>query len=236
LADGACGLVARQRIRAATPPWWTPATPSTRLSLNPSLLQDLMRFDAAARPGEGLEMLEVMAAAVRHSRALLLHVEHEHRVIPVTLFPTQRQVHAPLNLTQLLSLDLPALRVLHVEPARINAVDHAAELSPLGPLLWELRPAAARLLRATRTCRCPTCSLAPGLQAHRAGASCCDGAATAARNCCPMLEAPPHHACAATPLAACEKLRRPSRDRRVARLRPRTRASACSTACTCRPG
>jgi hypothetical protein len=112
---------------------------STRLSsLNPSLLQDLMRFDAAARPGEGLEMLEVMAAAVRHSRALLLHVEHEHRVIPVTLFPSQRQVHAPLNLTQLLSLDLPALRVLHVEPARINAVDHAAELSPLGPLLWEL--------------------------------------------------------------------------------------------------
>jgi hypothetical protein len=41
----------------------------------------------AARPGEGLEMLEVMAAAVRHGRALLLHVEHEHRVIPVTLFP-----------------------------------------------------------------------------------------------------------------------------------------------------
>jgi len=112
---------------------------STRLSsLNPSLLQDLMRFDANARPGEGLEMLEVLAAAVRHNRALLLHVEHEHRVIPVTLFPTQRQVHAPLSLAQLLAINLQDLRVLHVEPARINAADHAAELSPLGPLLWEL--------------------------------------------------------------------------------------------------
>lgn len=111
----------------------------TRLSsLNPSLLQDLMRFDASARPGEGLEMLEVLAAAVRHSRALLLHVEHEHRVIPVTLFPIERQVHAPLKLKQLLDLSLPDLRVLHVEPARINAVDHDKELSPLGPLLWEL--------------------------------------------------------------------------------------------------
>jgi hypothetical protein len=112
---------------------------STRLSsLNPSLLQDLMRFDADARPGEGLEMLEVMAAAVRHSRALLLHVEHEHRVIPVTLFPIQRQVHAPLNLAQLLALSLPDLRVLHVEPARTDAQGPAAEMLPLGPLLWEL--------------------------------------------------------------------------------------------------
>ena len=109
----------------------------TRLSsLNPSLLQDLMRFDASARPGEGLEMLEVLAAAVRHSRALLLHVEHEHRVIPVTLFPIERQVHAPLKLKQLLDLSLPDLRVLHVEPARINAADHDKELSPLGRVVW----------------------------------------------------------------------------------------------------
>ena len=51
-------------------------TGSTRLSaLNPSLLQDLMRFDAPVRPGDGTELIEIMAAAVRHSRALLLHLK-----------------------------------------------------------------------------------------------------------------------------------------------------------------
>jgi hypothetical protein len=56
----------------------------------------------------------------------------------VTLFPIQRQVHAPLNLAQLLALSLPDLRVLHVEPARTDAQGPAAEMLPLGPLLWEL--------------------------------------------------------------------------------------------------
>lgn len=139
---GSAGLLRVSEFRRrhdSGPPVVDTGAGSTRLSsLNPSLLQDLMRFDAAARPGAGLEMLEVMAAAVRHNRALLLHVEHEHRVIPVTLFPMLRQVHAPLNLAQLLALRLPDLRVLHVEPARVNAEEHAPELSPLGPLLWEL--------------------------------------------------------------------------------------------------
>ena len=50
---------------------------STRLSsLNPSLLQDLLRFDEPTRAGVGLELIEVMAAAVRHGRDLLLQVEY----------------------------------------------------------------------------------------------------------------------------------------------------------------
>ncbi len=112
---------------------------ATRLTaLNPSLLQDLMRFDGPMRPRDGLEVLEVLAAAVRHARALLLHLEHGHRVVPLTVFPAVRQVHCPLSLPQLLALRLPDLRVLHVEPAQMNEGDDPASMSPLGPLLWEL--------------------------------------------------------------------------------------------------
>ncbi len=97
-----------------------------------------MRFDEPGRVGEGLEVLEVMAAAVRHSRALLMHLQHDHRVMPLTVFPAERLVHAPLDLPQLLALRLPDLRVLHVEPARLEPAEAHARLLPLGPLLWEL--------------------------------------------------------------------------------------------------
>ena len=112
---------------------------STRLtSLNPSVLSDLLRFDTAAGPGAGLDALEVLAAAVRHARALLLHVQHDYRVLPLTVFPTQRLVHSPLHLPRLLELRLPDLRVLHVEPAQLRPEDEPASLVPLGPVLWEL--------------------------------------------------------------------------------------------------
>lgn len=112
---------------------------STRLSaLNPSLLQDLLRFDEPGRGRVGLEIIEVLAAAVRHGRALLLHVEHDLRVLPLTVFPVERQIHAPLSLDRLLALPLHQLPVLHVEPARLVPTDEPDALSPLGLLLWEL--------------------------------------------------------------------------------------------------
>ncbi|MBX3638850.1 MAG: hypothetical protein KF683_26035 [Rubrivivax sp.] len=130
---------------------------ATRMSaLNPSLLQDLMRFDGSARAGEGIEVLEVMAAAVRHARPLLLQLQHEYRVIPLTLFPADRQVHCPLPVPQLLALRLTELRVLHVEPARLKPPGArgdvpegvSAEYGPLGPVLWEtaLRGSRGELL------------------------------------------------------------------------------------------
>jgi hypothetical protein len=106
-------------------------------SLNPSLMQDLLRFDGGT-PGEGMEVIEVLAAAVRHARPLLLHLQHEHRVIPLTVFPVDRLVQAPLDLPQLLALRLPDLHVLGVQPARTRADTAPPTLSPLGPLLWEL--------------------------------------------------------------------------------------------------
>lgn len=114
---------------------------ATRLAaLNPSLMQDLLRFEPGQRPGSGLdtvELLGVMAAALRHDRALLIHLQLDYRVIPVTVRPSERQLLSPLSLAQLLDLRLPDLRVLRVEPAPASPSPglHAARLSPL---LWEL--------------------------------------------------------------------------------------------------
>jgi hypothetical protein len=120
---------------------------ATRLSsLNPSLVQDLMRFERD--PSESLDVLEVLAASLRHARPLLLHVQLERRVIPLTVWPADRQVLGPMRLAQLLALPLPDLRVLRVEPAPEHAnpgesseppLDEPPQwVIPIGPLLWEL--------------------------------------------------------------------------------------------------
>ena len=127
---------------------------STRLSsLNPSLLVDLQRFARAESAGSAdgaLEVLEVLAAAVRHARPLRVHLQHEYRVVPLTVFPNEHQMHCPVALATLLQWRLTELRVLHVEPARIAAHDparpgpEAHHHAPLGPLLWELALRGAR--------------------------------------------------------------------------------------------
>jgi hypothetical protein len=119
--------------------------PSGRISsLSPSLLQDLKRFEQ--QRGDTLEVLEVVAAAVRHARALLLHLQDDDRVVPLTLFPVQRLVHCPLPIDGFLAGPLDRLQVLQVEPAVLRPpgdVDAALVgqldcYAPLGPLLWEL--------------------------------------------------------------------------------------------------
>lgn len=121
-------------------------------SLNPSLAADLMRFEQVRKPGVGLEVLEVMAACVRHSRSLLMQLQEAERVVPLTVFPYERLVHCPLRLETLLAGRLTDLQVLQVEPAVLRPPGHP-ELSlvgdpdcyaPLGPLLWELALRGAR--------------------------------------------------------------------------------------------
>ena len=57
----------------------------TRLSsLNPSLLQDLLRFE---QDGRHTELLEVLAACVRHARSLAVYMQCGVRVVPLTVFP-----------------------------------------------------------------------------------------------------------------------------------------------------
>jgi hypothetical protein len=133
-----------------------PSALNTRLSsLNPSLLEDLLRFDHPDRPGARLEPLEVLAAAVRHGRRLRLHMQHDDLVVPVTVFPNERLVHCPLPMAQLMAMRLADMEVLHVQPAPIGApgdsgtgtpmtLEQAAYYSALGPLMWELALRGAR--------------------------------------------------------------------------------------------
>lgn len=117
---------------------------ATRLSaLDRSLLMDLQRFDGAARSQGGLEVLEVVAATLRHGRTLRLMLQHDERVLPLTVMPIERLVHAPLALPQWAHLRWSALKVLQVEPTPAGQPD-PAQLAPLGTVLWALALHGAR--------------------------------------------------------------------------------------------
>lgn len=121
-----------------------PAQTTRTSQLGPSLLQDLVRFE---REGHKGELLEVLAACVRHGRSLLVHLQIDDRMLPLSVFPSERVVHMPLAMERFLELPLGDLRVINFEPpsmrppgerrAGVPAVDPMS-FWPLGPLLWEL--------------------------------------------------------------------------------------------------
>ena len=107
-------------------------------TLDRSLLLDLQRFEAQANSPR-LEVLEVVAAAVRHARPLRLLLQHEDIVLPLTVMPVERLVHAPLPLAQWGLLRWHALKVLQVEPAAASGeLTNESHLAPLGVVLWAL--------------------------------------------------------------------------------------------------
>lgn len=119
--------------------------PSCLSSLSPSLMLDLQRFE---RGGRQTELLEVIAATVRHGKSLAIHLGFDGRVLPLTIFPQQRLAHCPLPPAQWLQQRLDGLVVLHVEPAVRRAPDAQApaddrddgwtHFTPLGALTWQL--------------------------------------------------------------------------------------------------
>ena len=116
---------------------------STRLSsLNPSLMADLMRFEHG---GRGADVLEVLAACVRHGRALTIHLQCADKVLPLTVFPRERLVHCPVDPQTILAGQPAELPVLQVEVALLRPpgggeAQEAGEphllYHPLAPLLW----------------------------------------------------------------------------------------------------
>lgn len=124
--------------------------PSTRLSsLSPSLTLDLMRFE---QHGRSADLLEVLAAAVRHSRSLMVHLQCGDKVVPLTLFPREHVAHCPLDLVRMLEAGAMPLTVLQVEPAVLRApgdreaalVGEAHLYGPLSALLWAMAMHGAR--------------------------------------------------------------------------------------------
>lgn len=127
------------------------APPTALTSLSPSLMQDLLRFDALAGPQR--ELLEVLAACVRHTQPLAITLGAPARsLLVVSVFPLDRQVHGPVPLADLLADNLAALRVIEVQPARWRApgstdaqrIDRPECYTPLGPLLWAVALRGAR--------------------------------------------------------------------------------------------
>ncbi len=127
--------------------------PGARASLSPSLLADLSRFEQG---GHASEALEVLAACVRHSQQVVIHLQMGDMVVPLTVFALERLVHCPISLDALLKQRPTELRVLHVEPAVLRPpgdndtalIGEDQHYHPLRPVLWEfaLRGSRASLL------------------------------------------------------------------------------------------
>jgi hypothetical protein len=148
----------RRKAQAGGEPAFSSTLQST---LEPSLLQDLQRFEEPGNSEQGLEVLEVVAAAVRHGRPLRVMLDHRGVVLPMTVMPVQQLVHAPLPLSQWGLLRWATLKVLQVEAAddlalllqgrtsqgaatAAPAISPDAPLAPLSSVLWALALQGAR--------------------------------------------------------------------------------------------
>lgn len=124
--------------------------PSSGVSaLSPSLQADLVRF---SQEGTGSETLEVLAACLRHSKSVTIHLECGAKVVPLTVFPRERLLHSPVDLEDLVARHLTLLRVMHIEPAMLRPPDdperslvgEAHLYHGLAPMLWELAMRGSR--------------------------------------------------------------------------------------------
>lgn len=108
-----------------------------------TLLADLRRLDA---DGASDDVLEVVAACMRHHEPALLCLQCEGLVWPVTLFPTQMVYHAPRDLVQATPAGVARMTLLSTEPPGVRPPGHwmhervvqADQYHPLAPLLWSL--------------------------------------------------------------------------------------------------
>ena len=108
-----------------------------------TLLADLRRLDRAAT---GADLLEVVAACMRHHEPALLLLQYEQLVWPVTLFPGQMLYHSPRDLAQVPRSSLATLKLLDTEPPGVRPPGHwmherialSRHYRPLSPLLWSL--------------------------------------------------------------------------------------------------
>lgn len=130
---------ARRRLGAAAAP--QAAVHTSLSSLSPSLLQDLQRFDPSSPQRE---LLEVLAACLRHTQALAVALDGPRGRVTLSLFPLDSMMHCDLSIDELRGIDLAQLSVVGVRPASLqppaNALLKRLEgqrgYLPLRPLLW----------------------------------------------------------------------------------------------------
>ena len=110
-------------------------------SLSPSLMQDLQRFDPASPQRE---LLEVLAACMRHTQALAIELDGPRGPLTLSVFPLDSMMHCALSLDELMDSELALLQVAVVRPASLRPPANALlqrlgaprGYVPLGPLLW----------------------------------------------------------------------------------------------------
>jgi hypothetical protein len=106
-----------------------------------TLLADLRNLQ---RDTGGGELLESIAACMRHHEPALFYLQHEELVWPVTLFPSQMIYHSPRDMVQATPATLADLKLISVEPPGVRPPGHwlfdrvaqAEHYRPLAPLLW----------------------------------------------------------------------------------------------------
>lgn len=89
--------------------------------LSSTLLADLRRVD---RTADGSDVLEVVAACLRHKENALLHLDDGGYVLPITVFPSQRMFHTPLRAAQWANLHWARLKLIDVQPAVLRPPGH----------------------------------------------------------------------------------------------------------------
>lgn len=127
----------------------TDAANSRLTSLSPSLMQDLQRFE---QHGQQSELLEVLAAGMRHTQPLAVHLRWGQQVLTLTIFPVHKLAHCLVPMAQVLAGRLAELQVLQVEQATLRApgdresalVGDPALYAPLGPVLWAMAMRGSR--------------------------------------------------------------------------------------------
>ena len=108
-----------------------------------TLLNDLLHVDSV---DDYLDVLEVVAACMRHREPALLCLQYEGLVWPVTLFPSQMLYHSPRDMAQATPAALSRITLLSTETPGVRPPGHwmherigqVAHYRPLTPLLWSL--------------------------------------------------------------------------------------------------
>lgn len=153
---------------------------------SPSPGRNARQDSAPAGPaGHWRDVVEALAASLRHAQALTLYLGGDTHVLPLTLYPLERLVRCPLDQERFASLRLAALRVLHVEPAMLRAPDPAAAAAasdrgrcrPLAPIGWMLALRGPRREVLPELAGALACRRVPGLPLQTPGVC---GAMTAA--------------------------------------------------------
>lgn len=144
LPQGAPDLMRASEFRRSLREIGSVSGESSHLSdLSESLMQDLSRFEHG---GQRSELLEVLAACMRHTEAVAVHLQWGERVLTLTVFPAQRLAHSVVAMDEVLGDTPTHLQVLQVERALLRPPGDSERLliselehyRPLAPVLWAI--------------------------------------------------------------------------------------------------